>query len=76
MRSHAADGLMGIGGIFVAFGAVTGVIAFAARAADAQRNITTMHMTTLGSILGGAILFGLGFLLRRGAQKPADADER
>lgn len=76
MRSHVAEGLMGVGAIFLAFGGVTAVIAFAARQADAQRNITTMHMTTLESILGGAILFGLGFLLRRGAQKTADAPER
>lgn len=76
MRSHVADGLMGIGVIFLAFGGVTAVISFAARQADAQRNITTMHMTTLESVGGGAILLGLGFLLRRSAQKTADSPER
>ena len=76
MRSHVAEGLMGLGVIFLAFGGVTAIISLAARQADAQRNITSMHMTALESIVGGAVLLGVGFLLRRGIQKTADAPER
>ena len=76
MRSHAAEGLMGIGAIFLAFGAVIMVISFAASRADAQRSLTSMHMTALESIVAGAVLFGVGFLLRRGEQKPGEARDR
>ena len=64
---------MGIGAVFLAFGSVILVIAFVAHTADAQRNIATMITTALGALLGGAILFGGGFLLRRGKEKPAGA---
>jgi hypothetical protein len=76
MRSHLAEGLMGIGSVFLAFGAVVFVISFAATRADAQRNVTSMHMTGMESIVGGAILLGVGMLLRRGMKKPADAARR
>ena len=76
MRSHVAEGLMGLGTIFLAFGGVIVVIAFAARQAEATRNVTTMNLTAMESIVGGAVLLGLGFLLRRGTQKTADASDR
>ena len=76
MRSHLAEGMMGIGSIFLAFGAVIVVISFAATTADATRNVASMHMTALQSVVAGAILLGVGFLLRRGGQKPGDASGR
>jgi hypothetical protein len=54
---------MGIGSIFLAFGAVILVIALAAHGADAHRNISGMHVVAAKSIVGGAILVGLGSLL-------------
>lgn len=76
MRSHLAEGMMGIGSVFLAFGAVIVVIAFAATRADATRNVGSMHMTALESLVAGAVLLGVGFLLRRGVQKPADSSSR
>lgn len=65
MRAHMAAGLMGIGSIFLAFGAVVLVISFAASRADPQRSLAGMHMLAIESIVGGAILFGVGALLHR-----------
>jgi len=76
MRSHVAEGLMGLGSIFLAFGGVIVVIAFAARQADATRNVTTMNLTAMEAIVGGAVLLGLGLFLRRGAAKTANASDR
>jgi len=76
MRSHLAEGMMGIGSVFLAFGAVIVVISFAATRADATRNVASMHMTAMESIVAGAVMLGVGFLLRRGGQKPADSSNR
>ncbi len=56
---------MGIGSIFLAFGAVVLVISLAASRADAQRNVAGMHMLAMEAIVGGAILAGVGALLNR-----------
>jgi hypothetical protein len=71
MRSHVAAGLMGIGSIFLAFGAVVLVISFAASRADPQRSLAGMHVLAIESIVGGAILVGVGALLNRSGRKSA-----
>jgi hypothetical protein len=75
MRSHVAAGMMGIGSIFLAFGAVVLVISLAASRADAQRNVAGMHMLAMESIVGGAILVGVGALLHRSGRNSVTGNE-
>jgi hypothetical protein len=62
---------MGLGSIFLAFGAVVLVISLAAHLADAHRKISGMHMVAAESIVGGAVLVVLGSLLHRRGQNAA-----
>jgi hypothetical protein len=67
MRSGFAAGLMGIGGILLAFGAVVVVLAFFASEGGVATRLQLPAMTTvaLGSLVVGAVMFGAGFFLSR-----------
>ncbi len=65
MRSALAAGLMGIGGIFVSFGAVVAVIEFFSRHNDWRVQLPAMTSLALGTIVIGAVMFVAGYLLSR-----------
>jgi hypothetical protein len=65
MRSSFAAAMMGIGGISVAFATVVFVIEIFASRSDPLHKVPTMTALAVGCLMGGAILFGLGFLLNR-----------
>jgi ABC-type transport system involved in multi-copper enzyme maturation permease subunit len=65
MRSSFAAALMGIGGIFIAFGSVVFVLAIFASRSDPEHKLATMSALAVSSLVAGAVLFGLGFLLNR-----------
>lgn len=56
---------MGVGGIFVSFGAVILVLALIARNADFRGEQPAMWTLATGSLVVGAVMFGLGYLLNR-----------
>ena len=60
MRSALAAGLMGIGGIFVSFGAVVAVIEFFSRHNDWRVQLPAMTSLALGTIVIGAVMFVAG----------------
>ena len=75
MRSGLAAGLMGIGGILLAFGAVTVVLAlFARQGGDTRLELPAMTTVALGSLVVGAVMFGAGFLLGRIGNSNQSAD--
>ena len=65
MRSGLAAALMGIGGIFVSFGAVIAVIEFFSRYNGWRVQLPVMTSLTLGSIVIGGVMFVAGYLLSR-----------
>lgn len=65
MRSGLAAGLMGIGGIFVSFGAVIVVLALFARYDNVRADLPAMTTLATGSIVIGAVMFVAGYLLGR-----------
>lgn len=65
MRSSLAAALMSIGGIFVAFAAVVSVLVIFASRTGPERKLATMSALAFASLVAGAVLFGLGFLLNR-----------
>jgi hypothetical protein len=66
MRSGFAAGFMGIGGIFMSFGAVIVVLAlFARQGGDTRLELPAMTTLAVGSLVVGAVLFGAGYLLGR-----------
>jgi hypothetical protein len=65
MRSSFAAVLMGIGGILLSFGSVVFAIAIFASRNDPDHQMATIKALGGASLVGGAILFGLGFLLNR-----------
>lgn len=65
MRSGIAAGLMGIGGIFMSFGAVIVVLALFARHDNVRTELPAMTTLAAGSIIVGAVMFGAGYLLSR-----------
>jgi hypothetical protein len=66
MRSGFAAGFMGIGGIFMSFGAVVVVLAlFARQGGDTRLELPAMTTVAVGSLVAGAVLFGAGYLLGR-----------
>jgi hypothetical protein len=71
MRSSFAAGLMGIGGIFLSFAVVVFVLEMFARGQDAGHNLAVMSSLGVASLVGGAVLFGLGFLLNRVGRRSA-----
>jgi hypothetical protein len=66
MRSGFAAGFMGVGGIFMSFGAVIVVLAlFARQGGDTRLELPAMTTVAVGSLVVGAVLFGAGYLLGR-----------
>jgi hypothetical protein len=65
MRSSFAAVLMGIGGICLCFGGVVFALVIFASRSDPDHKLATMNALGAGSLVGGAVLFGLGFLLNR-----------
>ena len=65
MRSSLAAALMGIGGIFLCFAMVVFVLEIFASRSDADHKLATMSALAAATLVAGAILFGLGFLLNR-----------
>ncbi|MEO8579319.1 MAG: hypothetical protein ABI469_03650 [Gemmatimonadales bacterium] len=56
---------MGIGGIFVSFGSVIVVLALFARNGETRGELPAMWTLATGSIVVGAAMFVLGYLLNR-----------
>jgi hypothetical protein len=68
MRSGLASALMGIGGIFMSFGAVIVVLALFARHDNVRTELPAMTTLATGSIVVGAVMFAAGYLLGRGGR--------
>jgi hypothetical protein len=75
MRSGLAAALMGIGGIFVCFGAVIAVLALFARYDNIRGELPAMTTMATGSIVVGAVMFGAGYLLNRMGRSSNSARE-
>lgn len=65
MRSGLVAFLMGVGGIFAAFGATVLVIAIFSRMNDWKVQLPTMFTVGTGTLVVGGAMFVLGFLLNR-----------
>jgi hypothetical protein len=66
MRSALSEALLGIGGILLSFGVVTLVLALLARqSTDYRHELPAMGMVATAALVGGAVMFGLGYLLGR-----------
>ena len=65
MRAGIAATLMGIGGVFLAFGTVVVVLALFARNGDTRLQLPAMGTVATGSLVIGAVMFAAGFLLGR-----------
>jgi hypothetical protein len=65
MRSGFAAALLGIGGIFLSFSVVVFVLELFARRSDPGHQLAAMSEVAAATFVGGAILFGLGYLLNR-----------
>ena len=65
MRAGLAAGLMGIGGIFVSFGAVVAIIEFFSRHNDWRLQLPTMTSLALAAIVIGGVMLVAGYLLSR-----------
>jgi predicted histidine transporter YuiF (NhaC family) len=73
MRSGLAAALMGIGGIFMSFGTVIVVLALFARHDNVRAELPAMTTLAVGSIVGGAVMFGAGYLLGRMGRPASDS---
>ena len=65
MRAYLSATLMGIGGIFVSFAAVIFVIEIFASRSDPEHRVPAMTALGMETLIGGAILLVLGYLLTR-----------
>ena len=65
MRSGFAAAFMGIGGIFLCFSIVVFVIEIFSRRSNAGHQLATMSALAVATLVGGLIVFGLGYLLNR-----------
>ena len=65
MRSGLVAFLMGVGGIFAAFGATVLVIAIFSRMNDWTVQLPAMFTVGTGTLVVGLVMFVLGFLLNR-----------
>jgi hypothetical protein len=74
MRSSFAAAFMGIGGIFVSFAVVVFILELFTRRTDAVHQLPTMSALGVITIVGGGVLFALGYLLNR--MRPAATDAR
>ena len=74
MRSSFAAAFMGIGGIFVSFAVVVFILELFTRRTDLVHQLPTMTGLGVLTLVGGAVLFALGYLL--GRMRPARTDAR
>ena len=74
MRSYFAAAFMGIGGVFVAFGAVVFIIEYFTSRTNAVHQLPAMTGLGLLTLVGGGALFALGYLLNR--MRPTRTDGR
>lgn len=65
MRAYLSATLMGIGGILVSFSAVIFIIEIFASRSDPEHRIPAITALGMETLIGGAILLGLGYLLTR-----------
>lgn len=65
MRVYVSSTLMGIGGIFVSFSAVIFILEMFASRSDPEHRVPDMTRLGLETLIGGAILMLLGYLLSR-----------
>lgn len=65
MRSGLVAFLMGVGGIFAAFGATVLVIAIFSRMNDWTVQLPAMFTVGTGTLVVGGVMFVVGFLLNR-----------
>lgn len=71
MRSSLSAASMGIGGILLCFGFVVFVLEIFARQGDVGHQVAEMSKLGVESLVLGAILFGLGFLLSKAGRRSA-----
>ncbi len=69
---YVAAGLMGLGGILIAFGGVVFVLELLASRADSGHGLREMTALATGSVVVGGISLGLGLLLSRFGRKSDD----
>jgi hypothetical protein len=72
MRSGLAAALMGIGGIFMSFGATILIIAVFSRMNAWRVQLPTMFSVGTGSVVIGGVMFVAGFLLHRIGRSAGD----
>lgn len=72
MRSGLVAFLMGVGGIFAAFGATVLVIAIFSRMNHWSVQLPAMFTLGTGTLVVGGVMFVLGFLLNRIGRRPDD----
>jgi hypothetical protein len=73
MRSGLVAGLMGVGGIFVSFGAVIVVLALFARHDNMRTELPAMTTLATLSIVVGGVMFAAGYLLGRMGRSASDS---
>jgi drug/metabolite transporter (DMT)-like permease len=74
MRSYFAAAFMGIGGIFLAFATVVFILELFTRQTDLVHQLPTMTGLGVLTLVGGGVLFALGYILNR--MRPARTDGR
>ena len=72
MRSGLEAFLMGVGGIFAAFGATVLVIAIFSRMNEWRVQLPAMFTLGTGTLVVGLVMLVLGFLLSRGGRGSAE----
>jgi hypothetical protein len=72
MRSSFAAAFMGIGGVFISFAAVVFILELFTRQTNLVHQLPTMTGLGVLTLVGGVVLFALGYLL--GRMRPARTD--
>jgi hypothetical protein len=65
MRVYVSSALMGIGGIFISFSSVIFILEIFAARSDPEHRVQDMTRLGLMTLIGGAVLVVLGYLLSR-----------
>jgi cytochrome bd-type quinol oxidase subunit 1 len=74
MRTYLAGAMMGIGGIFVSFAAVVFVIEIYGSRSDTKETVAAMTSLGMETLVGGAILFIIGWLISRMGRRSTTAE--
>lgn len=75
MRTYLAGALMGIGGIFVSFAVVLFIIEIYGSRSDTKETVAAMSSLGLETLIGGAILFIIGWLISRTGRRSRTAED-